>query len=242
MPRRLILIGALLVLTAAIGGIVRDPQLARCVLLSPYALDQIESGVYVERSYSSEQRESLRQTVHAARARVESFLGDRVGHPIIIAGGAETYRKYGSSGADYSLTKVTPFRDYIVLGRSGANIDCVSHEMVHVELRRRIGFRRYMQEALPTWFDEGAAMYVDYRPPFDERAYESLKANGTVTALPEIATRNAFYQQHRNAYTVAKHEFREWYEGAGQEAFITLLRAVEGGADFIAVYGAGTKH
>jgi hypothetical protein len=113
--------------------------------------------------------------------------------------------------------------------------------MVHVELRRRIGFRRYMQEALPTWFDEGAAMYVDYRPPFDERAYESLKANGPVIALPEIATRKAFYQQHRNAYTVAKHEFREWYAGSGHEAFMSLLRAVEDGADFSAVYGASRK-
>jgi hypothetical protein len=58
-----------------------------------------------------------------------------------------------------------PWRSCIVIGFKGQNTDVISHEWLHAEIQHRIGFIRFLTE-IPVWFDEGAALTLDYRKPF----------------------------------------------------------------------------
>lgn len=52
-----------------------------------------------------------------------------------------------------------------MIGPKGQNIDVIAHEWLHAEIQKRVGYLRFIME-VPVWFDEGAALTLDYRDPF----------------------------------------------------------------------------
>ncbi len=235
-------LGALLAIVA-IAAVVAlaqsDPYLFRCLVLSRFLLDEIEPGVYVEPTMGSLARVDLQSDVRHAGERVQGLFGDQIGEPVILAGELETFRRFGAgAGDDFSITRTSPIADYIVIGRHGENVDCISHEMAHVEFHARLGWWKYHREAIPAWFEEGAAMYVDDRPAFTEEQYQRVTNHGA-TALPlnTIATKADFYGGDRyRAYLTAKHVFAEWYRSAHREGLAQLVSRVRDGEDFESVY------
>ena len=53
----------------------------------------------------------------------------------------------------------------MIIGPEGQNTDVIAHEWIHAEIQERVGFSRYQAE-VPVWFDEGAALTLDYRTPY----------------------------------------------------------------------------
>ncbi len=230
---------AIIVVGLAVAFAESNPYLFRCLVLSRFLLDEIETGVYVEPTMGSVARVDLQSDVRHAGERVQGLFGDQIGEPVILAGELETFRQFGAgSGDDFSITRTSPIADYVVLGRQGANVDCISHEMVHVEMHARLGWWKYHHEAIPAWFEEGAAMYVDDRPAFNEEQYQRVTNHGA-TALPlnTIASKSSFYEGDRyRAYLTAKHVFAEWYRSAHREGLAQLVSRVRDGEDFDSVY------
>ena len=62
-------------------------------------------------------------------------------------------------------THLTPLGECIVLGPDGSNVDVAAHEFVHAETWYRVGWVNHLL-SVPTWFNEGVALIVDYRDPF----------------------------------------------------------------------------
>ena len=233
-------VGASLALIAAAitGAVAMNPCLARCILLSRVQLVKIEPEVYVEHGMTRNALAKLQADVEQARERVQAFLGGQLRAPVVLVGGLEVFRCYGPpSGEDLSMTHTSPVADYIVIGLSGENIDCLSHEMVHAELHRRLGILRYSQGAIPLWFEEGAAMYVDARPEFDESVYQQRTGGGVrAQALSAISRRADFYANDAySAFLTSKHVFAKWFITAHREGLDELIARIRNGENFAKV-------
>ena len=82
----------------------------------------------------------------------------------------------------------------IVLNPDGQNVDVLAHEWAHAEFASRVGVltRTYQ---VPTWFDEGLAMQVDWRDSYTDAAMaELLQETGHRPVLEEISSLNGFIQ------------------------------------------------
>jgi hypothetical protein len=70
----------------------------------------------------------------------------------------------------HGSTRSFPFLpSVIIVGKKGARPPVMAHELVHAELARRTEswLRMFL---FPAWFDEGLAMQLDRRRPYDRRA------------------------------------------------------------------------
>lgn len=220
-------LAAILLIAAATSVYaVKMAPVVNCYLAGTKGLEEISPNVFLDGGLSASERERLLKDIQAARLRVEGFLGLRRASPRFLAGarirGTATYR--------------TPLCDCILLGPEGRNPDVIAHEMVHTELTARIGHLRQAL-SIPTWFDEGLAMHVDYRPPFGEEMYV-LKTDGGRTAprLGDINTSRKFHKTSYVSYLTAHHEFERWYSGMGPRGLFTLFNDLRAGRSFREAY------
>lgn len=122
----------------------------------------------------------------------------------------------------HGTSRFAPFLPAInIMGPQGLNIDIVAHEWLHSEIAHQTGFitRNYR---LPTWFDEGLAMQVDFRPEFsvpELRRYVSDQGL-SVPSLKEMATAKQFFKRGRQGrlhYALARCVVFEEIQSASRE-------------------------
>lgn len=140
-----------------------------------------------------------------------------------------SYNSFGS-------TDFLPGRTCIVLGPDGRNVDVFAHELVHAEIADRLGFwTRWRQ--LPVWFDEGAAMQVDYRSAFNPRGSVSdadrRKIRKRISSASFFAVSPDQLTVH---YATAKQVVAEWLSQTGKRAFDGRLSAMQQGEPFDKVW------
>jgi len=110
----------------------------------------------------------------------------------------------------------------------------LAHELMHAELAERVGYWRRMTQ-MPTWFDEGVAMQVDFRP-----RYDLLKSVTARTGeVRKLATAGAFFggndgERVRN-YAAAKYEVAHWLSDVGRPSLYRRLERLRNGEPFAAV-------
>ena len=224
-----LLIVASLLAVASTAYAVRTP-VANCYLVPFTSLVRIAPGVFVDPSLTAAQRSRLLEDIAASRARITEFLGRCQATPTYIAGTTATLHRFGNPAAGTAATLVTPFTDFVVLGPTGMNVDVISHETVHTELKARTGFLRRMR-GVPTWFDEGMAMHVDLRSAYGEDVYQKRTSGGRAAPrLADIDTPSKFAVGAHTNYVTARHEFERWYARVGRDGLLRLLAAVRGGS------------
>jgi hypothetical protein len=139
------------------------PQFLRCFFVEYDRFQEIKTNIFVEEKTSKMQQDSLLKFVENAEKRIESFWGGKNGQAkIIFCKNSTTYQKYAKTteGAGFSIG--TPLGSWIILNQDGLNIDVIAHEMCHDELMTKLGWWKTKKE-IPTWFDEGLALMLDYR-------------------------------------------------------------------------------
>ena len=139
------------------------PQFLRCFCVEYDNFLEIKPNIFVEEKTSKMQQDSLIKYVENAKMRLKTFWGSKNGQAtIIFSKNAKTYQKYAKTteGAGFSI--VTPLGSWIILNQDGLNVDVIAHEMCHDELMTKLGWWKTKQE-IPTWFDEGLALMLDYR-------------------------------------------------------------------------------
>ena len=122
-------------------------------------------------------------------------------------------------------------RACVFFGPKGQSIDVVAHELMHGELHHRVGYlRRSLQ--VPTCFDEGVAMQVDYRSryllsPQDSQNADHVRAFTTGSSFfvadDEALTRN---------YAAAKEVVASWVARAGATLLYPRLHRLKNGESF----------
>jgi len=232
--KKILLTGILFVLTLMIYanftiGIVR------CTLYKSIELDKISEYIYVDKSMPAEQRQSLLAIYYKSQKRIEAFFGTRRAKPYLIVGNTDfVIKNYGNQNAQTGLTHLSFLASYIVLDSMGLNIDVISHELCHAELKKRVGW--YAREfKIPTWFDEGLAMLVDKRFPEWEVDWEMMTDKGkTAPSLETLANAKQFFEGKNTYihYITAQKEVDKWYKKSEQEGLLEFINSVNEGASF----------
>lgn len=139
------------------------PQFLRCFLVEYDNFQEIRPNIFVEQKTPKKQQDSLVEYVERAEKRLKAFWESKNGRAkIIFCKNIETYQKYAKTteGAGFSIG--TPLGSWIILNQDGLNVDVIAHEMCHDELMTKLGWWKTKKE-IPTWFDEGLALMLDYR-------------------------------------------------------------------------------
>ena len=139
------------------------PQFLRCYFVKLDGFQEMQPNVFVEKRISKKQQDSLKSYVKMAKKRINHFWGKQEGQAkVIFCKNIETYKKYCQSSEGAGCSIGTPLGSWIILNTDGLNIDVIAHEMCHDELMTKLGWWK-TKKTIPTWFDEGLALMLDYR-------------------------------------------------------------------------------
>uniref|UniRef100_A0A486XG34 Uncharacterized protein n=1 Tax=Rheinheimera sp. BAL341 TaxID=1708203 RepID=A0A486XG34_9GAMM len=185
-----------------VGAFLQRYELA-CELLPVLNYPQLTSNVYAADELSSEQAQRLNGFIEAAYARISQVYGKPTSTPrFVITNSIERAVKWGANNTA-SMHRM-PWRSCIVIGPNGHNSDVIAHEWLHAEIQHRVGFLRFLEQ-IPVWFDEGAALTVDYRAPFLPKNIRLTEAD--IAAVKQLTTGRRFFAhnaiQHYQAARLA---------------------------------------
>ncbi|HQC80249.1 MAG TPA: hypothetical protein PLS67_06970 [Accumulibacter sp.] len=165
--------------------------------------------------------------IDEARKRVEATFGKPAAKPIVVfLGSSDRIGPFRLNA--YGSTQFVGKRACVIIGTKGGSVDIVAHELMHAELYHRVGPLKYFLE-VPTWFDEGVAMQVDFRSRY------VLSANDAADAqrVRELTTASKFFVADDDAltlnYSFAKHEVSKWLSVVGGDTLYSRLARVRSG-------------
>ncbi|MDY0037377.1 MAG: hypothetical protein RBS05_15815, partial [Zoogloea oleivorans] len=122
-------------------------------------------------------------------------------------------------------------RACVMVGPKGQSVDVVAHELMHAEIHHRVGYlKRFLQ--LPTWFDEGVAMQVDYRTRYSLSPQDSQTAD----YVRGLTTFSSFFKGDEQAvvrnYASAKQVVASWLSKVGTTSLYAHLQRLKNGESF----------
>lgn len=206
---------------------------AACLLVGLADLQRLPDGSLTDNPSPADQAR-YQQLTREARARIAATFGPVSAEPILVffsrpeGFGPFRLNPYGS----------TPFigsRACVLVGPQGQNVDVLAHELMHAELHHRVGYRQRWLE-IPTWFDEGVAMQLDYRPRY--ALPPEAVAGGDVRSLSSFS---AFFggdeQRVVRNYAAARRVVAAWLEKVGAASLYAHLERLSKGESFAEVVG-----
>lgn len=233
---RLISFFAILIVFMTIAGFIAMPQLTRCVFVD-YNADFIQKeGIFISKRTPKWARDSLVRMVAKAQARNDDFWQGTKGNPkVIFCYSKWRFDKMGVIGKPAS-TWLSLAGAYVVLSPSAFNLDIISHELCHAELLAQVGWFARDKE-IPTWFDEGLAMQLDYRSRYAEKnlkrfGAELLEKND----VQKLKKPNDFWgknkEETRIRYILAKRTVNQWLGNKPQARLKQFCKKLREGESF----------
>lgn len=200
---------------------------------------KLHENVYVSPGIPMEHKRRILIMLQSAEYRIRDFWRERRGNArVIICSNPEEYQKYCHSkeGAGCSLGTLYG-STFIVLNYRDMNTDVVAHEMSHIELFQRLGWKTTTFD-IPQWFNEGLAMMLDRRfvkttdsvSRYDyylEAWHQKTKPPAKRLTLGEISTLKGFFDGDDRhialAYITAATEVSFWLKNVGRRGLIEFL-------------------
>ncbi len=224
-------------------------------LMAPesFGLRKVEDSLYVEETVDEATIQKLQEAIKKAETEVRAIYGGVISHPIVNACVTEQcYKDFGGMGS-----KAKAYGDHILLSERGHNWHYVAHEWSHVEMQARLTFLAWGR--LPQWFDEAVAVVVSQAPDHSESHWNFLVQSGikrptreellSYKSLRQWLDAVRFFGATRNderrargeseihpVYAAAGHELRPWLEKVGSNGFLDLIRRLNEGERFGAIY------
>ena len=148
-----------------LGASYAYPHIVRLVLIDRSDFRNIGANVYLSASLPEDAEQQMLDLIASARQRIATHYGEPIALPVIVVlGNSKEIEQYGLNGPPGKFL-FAPWGNYLLLDFKQASIDVTAHELVHAEIVSRIGYIKRQFE-IPTWFDEGAAMQVDFREKY----------------------------------------------------------------------------
>lgn len=236
--RRIVLaVAAMMILT--VSCTLFASQL-RCRFVAWSTLRQVNGSLYVDPAMTAGDVDRIGILLSDARARDAGFYGSLRSAPQVIAGTDErVIEDFGGHGNRTAATHFVLGETYVVLGPDGMNVDVMAHELMHAELRARLGW--WVRDVrIPAWFDEGLAMQADDWEDYREEAWQRETRGGALAPpLEDLTGESAFTSEgYWRAFATSKHEVRRWLDIVGTAGLADFLKLMERGDAFADAYGA----
>jgi hypothetical protein len=228
-------IGAALVI-APIAVALAQPQAAACATINYRGLSEVVPGIFASSDVTIDQRLGFARLHTAAKRRVAETFGATRAAPVIVMGSTAALRRLFPGASPYASTVYIPFRSCVIVGPEGHDIDILAHEGLHAELHYRVG-HWYRLTQIPTWFDEGLAMQVDYRERYAWSPQSGAVNSGSVKRW---TSRTQFFSGDdatlTRHYAMAKEEVRLWLQKVGHHRLYDFLDRIRLGEEFVEMY------
>jgi len=210
------------------------PAAAVCVAIGAYGFEAVSDRIFVPPNSSPVQKAGYEALIREARERIKDTFGEPRADPIIVF--FDDPRSFSPLFLnEFGQTPRIGERTCVIIGPRGQDVDVVSHELMHTEIHHRVGAWGMFRE-IPTWFDEGVAMQVDYRnryllEPQDTRNPNDVRAltsfSSFFVADDEARTRN---------YASAKKVIALWLAEVGPTALYPRLQRLKNGESFSDIF------
>lgn len=213
-----------------------NPGVAVCAASNFLPLSRLDNGTLVEtRSFDAGQAAVAQKLLVDGKGRFEATFGEPRSTPIVVFfNSPASFWPFELN--DYGSTHVIGTRTCVLIGPNGRNVDVVAHELMHAEIVDRVGVMAKFTE-LPTWFDEGLAMQVDFRAEYDLAG----GANAETKPVRALQSASDFYvpdsRQLTNNYASAKAEVALWAQQVGHASVFAQLERMRLGEPFEHVVG-----
>lgn len=206
------------------------PGTTACAFVGAREFESLSDKTLIEPQSSSRDRAKIQELLSAARERIGTTFGPPQAKPIVVfLQNAEAFWPLSLNA--HGSTNFVGDRACVIVGPKGQSVDVVAHELMHAELADRVGYWRRLIE-IPTWFDEGVAMQVDYRPRYDLPSGMPVKTN----YVRNLETAHAFFKSSGSElvhnYASAKYEVAHWLSGIGRQNFYQRLEHIQNGEKF----------
>ncbi len=143
--------------------VVQQRYALACESLPLLGMVELQPDIYVSNEVPVSAYAGLITELEIARARIQNTFGSqRTAARLLITATESSANRWGAN--DTASMHRSPWNSCVVLGPKGQNANVIAHELLHIEMQERVGFFRFMLN-VPIWFDEGAALMVDYREP-----------------------------------------------------------------------------
>ncbi len=208
------------------------PGPTACLLTGVAGLHSLSDGSLTGSELETDQLRQI-QLTRDARARIESTFGLVESKPILVF--FDQSDGFGSFRLNaYGSAQFIGSRACVMIGPKGQNVDVVAHELMHAEIHHRVGLLAYFLK-IPTWFDEGVAMQVDYRPQYSLSPQDAQNT----AYVRDLTTGSSFFKGDdvtltRN-YASAKHEVASWLSRGGSKPLYSRLQHLRDGQSFAEV-------
>lgn len=222
---------------------VMFPQRTHALLIAHSEFDEIGHNVFIEPGTSLSTKDSIDLSLIEAQKRMKS-LWPRYDNDFkfIFCSTQEQYAKYAiASSSSPGLSHLTPIGAYLVInGSLGVDVDVISHEVCHAQLMNKVGWLT-KEFDIPTWFDEGLALTVDYRfLNIDSLLQKKIDRGIAPRQLEALASPSSFYGGSSldvsMAYLTAGTEVNRWFQSVGQKGLLELINEINEGEKFDTVY------
>jgi hypothetical protein len=205
------------------------PGPTACLFVGVAELHKLSDGSLTDNESEVDQRRYV-QLTRDARARIEGTFGSVESKPTLVffsrpdGFGPFRLNAYGS-------TQFIGRRACVMVGPKGQSVDVVAHELMHAEIHHRVGYlKRFLQ--LPTWFDEGVAMQVDYRNRYSLSSQDAQNAD----YVRGLTTFSSFFKDDEQAvirnYASAKQVAASWLSKVGTTSLYSRLQRMRNGESF----------
>lgn len=217
------------------------------VLLPPtwIGMQKIAPDIYVDKGMDKVEQKKLLKLIPEAKKYVTDVWGNITSKPTIYAcSSKECAKSLGIGGG----ARAYQFNNHLVLSPKAISKELIAHEWSHAELYKRIG-GFFGWRNIPSWFDEGLAVFVSHEPRHDKRAWKKIKDNNIFyPSLDELVTLKQWnqtthkYNKNINmndmvvTYAVAGHEVEKWYKKVGLKGLKELIEKVKNGTSFEVAY------
>lgn len=220
----------------AVGYAAANPAVAVCAVSDAIPSIHLNDGTLVASStLEPDQARVIQHLLLDAKGRIRDVFGEPRSKPIVLFFDDST--RFGPFRLnEYGSTQFIGSRTCVLIGPKGQNVDVISHELMHAETADRIGFWAKFIE-LPTWFDEGLAMQVDFRPEYD------IQAGVIVDSKPvrELRSARSFFASDSELltanYAFAKNEVTLWAKRVGYLSTYAHLERIRQGETFESAIG-----
>lgn len=202
------------------------PGVQRSYLPKLYGIHQIDQNIFTD---STTDQDKIKNLVKKARVNTQQFYGDLRSNPQFIICTTKRCKNqlgFKSRGIAYGFS-------YINIGPKGVNETILTHELLHAELHKRLGYIGLLKQTIPAWFNEGLATHLsnDKRLSKNHSAKDITWIKGAKYRKDwsKFASKNGW----KRAYGSAAQAVKKIEDEIGQKGIRTIIsRVAENGEDF----------
>ena len=219
----------LLLLLVVFLAVLFIPNPFRMMAPAYFGFEEIAPQVFVAPKTDPKIRENALKEIKAAEKIVFDFYGTLMPRPNIILcpdrACDDVFGKRGGRGVAYG-------KRVIRVNEKGINSVILSHELMHTNLKARVGEWRTFFAGVPAWFDEGLAVFISkdqrFEATYPEEALKDLQTYDGWWQWGDMMKRHGW----KAAYGGSQQLVKRLYDKVGKAGILLLIKRLEQGMSF----------